>query len=88
VLLDGPVLFKSEVNWTTGGPEGLWLSEGILRVPDDRELTESCTKYAESINLSLGMIYTFHISKQERHYNVMWNKLSVTSVRCISNRAE
>jgi hypothetical protein len=80
VLVDGPASYKSEVDWRTGGPEGLWLLDGILRVPADRESAESCRKYVESRNLSSGTIYTFHISKQQCHYNVIWNELSVTSL--------
>jgi hypothetical protein len=30
VSMDDPVTFKSEVDWRTGGPEGLWLLDGIL----------------------------------------------------------
>jgi hypothetical protein len=30
VLVHGPAIFKSEVNWRAGGPEGLWLSHGIV----------------------------------------------------------
>jgi hypothetical protein len=54
VLVDGPALFKSEVDWRTGGPEGLWLLDGILSVPADRESAKSCRKYAESRNLFFG----------------------------------
>jgi hypothetical protein len=30
VFVDYTASFKSEVDWRTGGPEGLWLSDGIL----------------------------------------------------------
>jgi hypothetical protein len=50
VLVDVPASFKSEVDSRTGGPEGLWLLDGILRVPDDRASAESCRKYVESRN--------------------------------------
>jgi hypothetical protein len=30
VLVHGPALFKSEVDWRNCGPEGLWLSNGIV----------------------------------------------------------
>jgi hypothetical protein len=77
--VDGPASFQSEVDWRTGGTEGLWLLDGLLWVPTEWELAGSCRKYVESKNLSLGMIYTFHVSKQEWNY-VTWNKLSVTSL--------
>jgi hypothetical protein len=30
VLVDGPASFQSEVDWRTGGTEGLWLLDGLL----------------------------------------------------------
>ena len=30
VFVDCTVSFKSEIDWRTGSPEGLWLSDGIL----------------------------------------------------------
>jgi hypothetical protein len=83
ILVVVPVLFKCAINCRTGGPVGLWLSDGILWVRADRELTDSCRRYVESGNLSVGMIYTFHISKQEWNYNAVWNKLSVTSLKVV-----
>jgi hypothetical protein len=36
VLVHGPAVFKSEVDWRTGGPECLHLSKGIVSVPADK----------------------------------------------------
>jgi len=35
VLVRGPAVFKSEVVWRIGGPEGLYLSNGIVSVSAD-----------------------------------------------------
>jgi hypothetical protein len=61
--VDGPDSFKSEVNGRTGGPEGLWLSDGILQMSADRESAEPCRNYVESRNLSSEMTCTFHVGK-------------------------
>jgi len=36
VLVRGPAVFKSEVDWRTGSPEGLYLSNRIVSVPADK----------------------------------------------------
>jgi hypothetical protein len=81
--MDDPASFKSEVNWRSGGPEYLWLLDGILRVPAERKSAESCRRYVEGRNLSSGMFYIFHISKEECRYNFMWNNLSLTSLKVV-----
>jgi hypothetical protein len=81
VLGNGPASFKSEFDWRTGDPEGLLLLDGVVWVPAQRKWSESCRKCVNSRNLSSGMIYSFHISKQECRYNIMWIKLSVTSLK-------
>lgn len=36
VLVRGPAVFKSEVDWRYGGPEGLYISNGMVPVPFDK----------------------------------------------------
>jgi hypothetical protein len=56
VSVRGPASFRTDVDWRCDGPKDLWLPNGIIRVPADRESTESCIKHIEGRNVSSGIV--------------------------------
>jgi len=58
----GPVLFRTDVEWKSNVAKELWLPNGILWVPADRESTESCIKKGE--NVSSGIVEVLKCTRQ------------------------